>query len=222
MPVPPMPHRNNRGASPATGLITGTAFGHTVGGVVVVLAGLTAVAVLGSGWAMVAGIGAGAGRAVLIRSRRRRSEVAVDRALPELIDLFVVAAAAGHSVGACVDAVVDRAPLVVRPALAEARSRVARGVPLGESLERISPALGPFGSTLTDALVAAQRTGSPLVPVLHRAAVAARDRRRRQAEEAARRLPVTLLFPLVCCVLPAFALLAVVPLLAASLESLQP
>jgi hypothetical protein len=37
---------------------------------------------------------------------------------------------------------------------------------------------------------------------------------------AARRVPVRLLAPLVTCVLPAFALLTVVPLLAASLESL--
>jgi hypothetical protein len=45
--------------------------------------------------------------------------------------------------------------------------------------------------------------------------------RRRRAEEDARRLPVQLLFPLVLCVLPAFGLLAVVPLLLASLQSLQ-
>ena len=40
------------------------------------------------------------------------------------------------------------------------------------------------------------------------------------AEEAARRLPVQLLFPLVLCVLPAFVLLAVVPLLLAAVPQL--
>ena len=45
--------------------------------------------------------------------------------------------------------------------------------------------------------------------------------RRREAEERARRLPVQLLFPLVVCVLPAFGLLAVVPLLAGSLPALS-
>ena len=44
--------------------------------------------------------------------------------------------------------------------------------------------------------------------------------RRRRAEEAARRLPVQLLFPLVLCVLPAFVLLAVVPLLLAAVPQL--
>ena len=41
-----------------------------------------------------------------------------------------------------------------------------------------------------------------------------------RAEEAARRVPVKLLFPLVLCVLPAFALLTVAPLLAGAHWSL--
>ena len=44
---------------------------------------------------------------------------------------------------------------------------------------------------------------------------------RHELEVAARRLPVLLLFPLVLCVLPAFVLLTVVPLLASSLHDLQ-
>jgi tight adherence protein C len=70
-------------------------------------------------------------------------------------------------------------------------------------------------------LVSAERHGSPLTVPLERAADQARDLRRRRAEEAARRIPVMLLFPLVLCVLPAFVLLAVLPLLASSLQSLS-
>src|SRR3712207_6889914 len=49
---------------------------------------------------------------------------------------------------------------------------------------------------------------------LDRLAFEVRADRRRRAEEAARRVPVKLLFPLVLCTLPAFALLTMAPLLA--------
>jgi len=58
-------------------------------------------------------------------------------------------------------------------------------------------------------LAGAERYGTPLLPALDRLALDARLDRRRRAEEAARRVPVKLLFPLVLCVLPAFGLLTV-------------
>jgi tight adherence protein C len=59
-----------------------------------------------------------------------------------------------------------------------------------------------------------------LAPGLERLSLELRLDRRRRAEIEARRVPVRLLAPLVVCVLPAFALLTVVPLLVASLRAL--
>lgn len=162
-----------------------------------------------------------AGRVVQVRAARRRRHRAVEAAVPDLVDLFVLAASAGHPVPQCLDRVAERAPVEVRPAVVAACARVAGGDAVATTLERLGPDLGDLGPHLCDALVAGLRTGAPLVPTLEQVAAAARDRRRRSAEEQARRLPVTLLFPLVGCVLPAFGLLAVVPLLVASLDSLS-
>ena len=96
-----------------------------------------------------------------------------------------------------------------------------QGCPLSEVLSRLGPSLGTLGPAVTGAMSASALTGAPLVPTLDRVVLLARDRRRRDAEARARKLPVTMLFPLVACVLPAFVLLAVVPLLAASLASLR-
>lgn len=183
----------------------------------------TAVAVATVGPLVTAGVAGlvAVARAVQVRATRRRRDRAVEAAVPDLVDLFVLAASAGHPVAGCLDRVAARAPAAVRPAVVEARSRVAGGEPVATALDRLGPALGELGPHLTDALVAGLRTGAPLVPTLDQVAAAARDRRRRSAEEQARRLPVTLLFPLVGCVLPAFGLLAVVPLLVASLGSLS-
>ncbi|QXC60096.1 type II secretion system F family protein [Aquihabitans sp. G128] len=160
-------------------------------------------------------------RLASVRRARRARQRAVEAATPELVDLFVVAAAAGHPVPTCVRLVAERAPAALRAPLVAAADRAGRdGVVV--ALVAFGDAVGPSVAPLVDALVASHRSGSPLADALASAAEAARDARRRQAEEAARRLPVTLLFPLVCCVLPAFGLLTVVPLLAASLRSLQP
>lgn len=152
---------------------------------------------------------------------QRREQGRLERAVPDLLDLFVVVAAAGHPVGRCLELVAGRAPGPVREACRAAVDRRALGAPLSDVLAELGARLGPGGVELAETLAGAAVTGAPLQPPLARLAAAERDRRRRRAEESARRLPVSLLFPLVCCILPAFALLAVVPLLAASLGSLQ-
>ena len=164
--------------------------------------------------------GLGAWVAVLRRgvADRRR---ALDRATPDLVDLFVLAASVGHPVQRSLELVAPRAPVAVRPHLEAACSRVRRGAPLAPVLGDLGRELGLLGTALTDALVAGLVTGAPLGPTLAGVAEVARDHRRRNAEEAAKRLPVTLLLPLVCCVLPAFTLLAVVPLIAGSFASLR-
>jgi tight adherence protein C len=185
-------------------------------------ASLAAVVILGPGSAVVAVVVAALVRVELVRRARHRRRRASDGAFPDLVDLFRIAAAAGHPVHRCLEVVAPRSPAALRVPLAAAVVRVQRGVPLADALHVLGPELGTSGPVLTDALQTALRTGAPLGPVLDRVVLVARDRRTRSAQEAARRLPVTLLFPLVCCVLPAFGLLGVVPLLAGSLDSLAP
>jgi tight adherence protein C len=85
-----------------------------------------------------------------------------------------------------------------------------------DAVARATPRLRP----LADALLATDRLGVPVGPVLARLAEEDRTALRRAAEAHARRIPVRLLFPLVFLVLPAFVLLTVVPGLAAGLGRL--
>jgi hypothetical protein len=89
------------------------------------------------------------------------------------------------------------------------------------ALQQYGDELGRSGHELVAILIASERDGAPLARGLERAADAVRRAQRRDLERRARRLPVTLLVPLVCCVLPAFVVLTVVPLLAGSLGDLR-
>lgn len=153
------------------------------------------------------------------RARSRRRQAVIVDAVAELVDLLRLAVAAGLSVHQVLDLVLDRSPPVLVAPLREVQRRVRLGVRLGHALDTLEP-LGEPVRPLVAALRSAAFDGVPLAPALERVAFDARLQRRRAAETAARRLPVQLLLPLVMCVLPAFGLLAVIPLLIVSMQSL--
>lgn len=158
------------------------------------------------------------------RVRAHRAEQAVirrvTRALPDLVDLLALACSAGLSLPVAHPLVAAHTPHPVGPALLTAHHAAAAGQPRADAIVTALAPLGDRARALADVLVDHLRYGVPLLPALERTGLELRIDRRREAELAARRVPIRLLAPLVSCVLPAFALLTVVPLLAASLDAL--
>jgi tight adherence protein C len=158
------------------------------------------------------------------RVRAHRAEQAhrrrVRHALPDLVDLLVLASSAGMSLPVAHPLVARHTPDPVGPALVAAHDATLLGRPRADALLAELAPLGDRAHALAHVLVDHLRYGVPLLPGLERTGLELRLDRRRRAELDARRVPVRLLAPLVTCVLPAFALLTVVPLLAASLEAL--
>ena len=151
---------------------------------------------------------------------RLRPPGAIDDELPEVVELLAVAVRAGLTVRLAVEAVGARAHGILASEFARAVRQCERGALLADALAEVPARVGERSRPLVAALVDADRYGSPLAPALERLAADARDGRRRAAEERARRVPVLLLFPLVLCILPAFGLLTVAPLLAGALDAL--
>ena len=145
----------------------------------------------------------------------------VVRTLPDVAELLVVAVQAGLTPHLAVRAVTGAAPEPARSALANVVARVDAGQRLPDALVTLVDDLGPPARFLVGALTATERYGVPLSAALERAATDLRAERRRAAEAAARRLPVQMAFPLVGCILPAFALLTLAPLLAGALAGLH-
>lgn len=155
----------------------------------------------------------------LPRSRRARHRL--DDAVPDLIDLLVLAIRGGALPAEALREAVDLCPPVLQPHVRAVLTRVDDGERFADALATLTTTAGPGVSALTDTLVSADRYGLPLGPVLTRLADDARASRRRRVEARTRELPIRLAAPLVLCSLPSFVLLAVVPLLMGALSSLQ-
>jgi tight adherence protein C len=164
--------------------------------------------------------------AVIRRARRgiRREQdrlKRVEKTLPEAIDLLALVVSAGVPPRGAMTMAAPRCPSPHREAWFDVIARVEAGQAFTDALETITATLGAPARPMVSALLAAERDGVALAPALDRCGAEAHRRRRVRAEEAARRVPVLMLFPLVCCVLPAFGLLTVVPLLAGSVADLR-
>ena len=155
------------------------------------------------------------------RSAERRRAQRLESALPETVDLLVLAVGAGCNVALAVAAAGRRGSGPLAAELRRIAGEVAHGRRLADALDELPEVAGEPTRSLAGVLARCERYGTPALPALRRLADEVRVQRQRRAEAAARRVPVTLLFPLVVCILPAFALLTVAPLVAGALRELR-
>lgn len=179
---------------------------------------------------MTRGVVAAAALAVLLwfvrrctteRRRRLHRESLID-SLPDVVDLLIVLVRAGLTPLQALDEITHCCPAPWRDGFrAMSTARRQRGRRAVDALHELHRLCGPTARGLVDALVSCERFGQPLVPSLERLSLEARLARQRLHDVRARTLPVRLSFPLVLCILPAFGLVTIVPLIAGTLSSIQ-
>ena len=158
-----------------------------------------------------------------VRRERKATSIrqrALTDALPEMIDQLGLAVGAGLTLPVALASVRRWQDGPIRELIDEALARLDAGASLVDSLTHLGHGLPDNARRPITVIIAATRDGAPLGQSLARAADEARQSRRREAEVRARRLPVLMLLPLVLCVLPAFVLLTLVPLVVGSLDGL--
>jgi tight adherence protein C len=143
-------------------------------------------------------------------ARRRRD--AIERLLPNAVDVLAVSLEAGLSFDTAVGILCERAnnPLVVelRRYLADLRMGRSRREALKALVERTgSPGL----SELAVAVIQADELGTGLVRALRGQSVTLRAARRVRAEELARQAPIKLMFPMVLFILPVLFIVTIGP-----------
>ena len=150
-----------------------------------------------------------------LRRRARLRIFAIQSALPDSLDLMVVCLEAGLGLSATIARVGEERSAMNDP-LGEEFSRVSRelreGRPRDESLRALGDRNGVEDlKALVGLIVQSDKLGASMAKTLRAHADVLRTKRRQRAEEAARKLPIKILFPLAFCILPALFVVAVGP-----------
>lgn len=169
------------------------------------------------GLVVAAGCWAGIGRAepaAVVRERRRR-----EAELPHAVLLLALALSAGLPVPEALRQVAAALPGPATRALQTAASRLA----VGASPDAAWAGLvhDPGTARLVRTLARAERTGAAVADVVARLATELAAERRAGLEERARAVGVRAALPLGVCLLPAFVLLGVAPVVLATLSALS-
>lgn len=184
----------------------------------------------GSGtFAMVGGIpGAGASLGVasvvwtvagrLETPEQRRLRELRERQLPDVVALLGLALRSGAPVSSALAQVQEVRPGPAAEALAQVGDALARGLPPRQAWSTL---LGdPVLARLARGLIRAAESGAPVAETVARIGAELVAERRMAVADRARAVGVKAALPLGLCLLPAFLLIGIVPLVAASLATL--
>lgn len=139
-----------------------------------------------------------------LNRRIRRRQKAIQRALPDVLDMLTVAVDAGLGFDAAVLKVTEKWSNPLTEEFQHMLFEMRMGVPRAEALRNMAERTGvPELSTFVAIMVQADRLGASITDVLHAQSQAMRTRRRQWAEEQARKAPIKMLIPLVLFVFPA-------------------
>lgn len=156
------------------------------------------------------------GRAESPQSRRTREEVRRD--LPHVVDLLASTLRSGAAPAEGVAVVCAALPGAATSRLSGVCARLSLGVDPAQVWQSLAddPELAPLGRTLARA----HATGASVVPSVERLADDLARRARGEVEDRARAVGVKAALPLGLCLLPAFLLVGIVPLVVGLLETL--
>ncbi len=185
-------------AGQVVGLVVGSLVGLGAG----VMMEWTAVRV---GGALVVGAVAGAlAPALYVKHHRQERVEAIEKELPDVLDVLAISVEAGVGLEGAMQAVTERFSSPLSEELGHTLSEMELGLSRREALHnlRTRTDIGDLNGFIL-ALLQADALGMPMARVLQTQAEEMRRRRRGKVREAAAKLPVKLVFPLVLFILPA-------------------
>lgn len=167
-----------------------------------------------TGWVMTAVltmVGSLLPRYQLRRLGATRSE-RIARDLPDVVELASMGIKAGLAIDAALGSVIRDFPGPLADELQRMLDDIALGVPRRQALNHVKDRTDVHSLIqLITTLTQAEEMGMPIAAILRTAAAEARLRRQQEAREAAAKLPVKMLMPLVFCIFPPVLVIIIGP-----------
>ncbi len=149
---------------------------------------------------------------IVLSSRGKRRQEAIDRALPDVLDLLTVSIEAGLAMEGALQRVSQRESGPLQVEIRRTLNEIALGRRRSEALTAMAQRTEvPPLQTLVSAINQAERTGLQMGPVMRAQSEQIRVRRRQRAEEKAMKAPVKMLFPLVAFIFPSMFIVIIGP-----------
>jgi tight adherence protein C len=159
---------------------------------------------------------------LFVRRRTRRRLENIDYALPELIDLLIVAVEAGVGFNASLRIASERLQPPLRDELRLALQEQSMGLSTNEALRNMQARCDtPRVHAFVRAILQSETLGVSIGHILRSLAIEMRKRRRQAAEERAQKAPTKLLFPLIFFIFPAMFVVLLAPAVMKFLETMS-
>ncbi|MGN6243465.1 MAG: type II secretion system F family protein [Motilibacteraceae bacterium] len=189
-----------KGLSLVTGLVLGLLLGARSGLLLLLL------------WTAVLGVALYFLPDLLLYNAGLKRQQALQRSLPDALDMLTVSVEAGLGFDAALAQVARNA----EGPIAGEFFRVLQEMQIGKSRSEAFQGLSERTTVdelkvFTSALVQADRLGIPIANVLREQSREMRVKRRQRAEEKAQKVPIKILFPLVLCILPVMFIVIIGP-----------
>lgn len=149
--------------------------------------------------------------ALKVRQRQNR----LDKALPDILDLFVICMEAGLALNAALNKVAEEIKGVYPEFYTELQITAAElrtGIPWDEAFDNLGRRTGVQSiRSMVGLMIQSDKLGASIGQALRNHGDFTRTQRTLRAEENAAKLPLKLIFPLIFCIFPAMLIVSVGP-----------
>lgn len=147
-----------------------------------------------------------------LRSKTRKRQVEIVKALPDALDLLTIVVEAGMGFDGAMQKVAEKWENEISKGFAKVVQEMRLGVVRRDALKNMDASMGvPDVTTFVAAIVQAEQLGVSIAKILRVQSEQMRIKRRQRAEAEANKAPIKMLFPMVFLIFPALFIILLGP-----------